>query len=83
MTAHSSILAWAIPLDREAWWATSSVPNNWTQLKWLGIHAHTQNETEKKKKKNLKSKQAEKCKEIRFIKAKINELENQKENQQN
>ena len=44
---------------------------------------HTHRMKLKKKKKNLKSKQAEKCKEIRFIKAKINELENQKENQQN
>ena len=22
MTTHSSILAWRIPMDREAWWAT-------------------------------------------------------------
>ena len=22
MTTHSSILAWGIPMDREAWWAT-------------------------------------------------------------
>ena len=37
------------------------------------MHTHCINQT--KKKKNLKSKQAEKCKEIRFINAKINEIE--------
>ena len=28
MAAHSSILAWRIPLDREAWWATIQCPKS-------------------------------------------------------
>ena len=33
MATHSSILAWRIPLDREAWWATvHRVTKNWTPL---------------------------------------------------
>ena len=31
--AHSSILAWRIPMDRGAWWATVQVgAKSWTQL---------------------------------------------------
>ena len=31
MAAHSSILAWRISMDREAWWATvHSVAKSWT-----------------------------------------------------
>ena len=34
MEVHSSILAWRIPMDRGAWWATvHRVAKNWTQLK--------------------------------------------------
>jgi len=30
---HSSILAWRIPRDREAWWATvHGVAKSWTRL---------------------------------------------------
>ena len=30
---HSSILAWRIPMDREAWWATvHGATKSWTQL---------------------------------------------------
>ena len=33
MTTHSSILAWRIPMDRGAWWATvHEVAKRWTQL---------------------------------------------------
>ena len=33
MATQSSILAWRIPLDRGAWWATvHGVAKNWTQL---------------------------------------------------
>ena len=31
MANHSSILAWRIPIDKEAWWATvHGVANGWT-----------------------------------------------------
>ena len=31
IATHSSILAWRIPMDREAWWATDhSVAKSWT-----------------------------------------------------
>ena len=30
MATHSSILAWRIPMDKGAWWAT--VKKSWTQL---------------------------------------------------
>ena len=33
MATHSSILAWTIPLNRGAWWATvHGVTKSWTQL---------------------------------------------------
>ena len=36
MATHSSILAWRIPMDRGARWATvHRVPKSWTQLKHL------------------------------------------------
>ena len=37
---HSSILAWRIPMGREAWRATvHSIAKSQTQLKGLGTHA--------------------------------------------
>ena len=33
MATYSSILAWRIPMDRGAWWATvHGVTKSWTQL---------------------------------------------------
>ena len=33
MATHSSILAWRIPMDRGAWWATAhGVAKSWTLL---------------------------------------------------
>ena len=33
MATHSNILAWRIPMDREAWWATvHGVTKNWKRL---------------------------------------------------
>ena len=33
MATHSSSLAWKIPIDRGAWWATvQGVEKNWTRL---------------------------------------------------
>ena len=33
IVTHSSILAWRIPIDRGAWWATvPGVSKSWTQL---------------------------------------------------
>ena len=33
MATHSSILAWKIPMDRGAWWATvHGVEKSWTQM---------------------------------------------------
>ena len=33
MATYSSILAWRIPMDRRAWWATvHGVAKSWTQL---------------------------------------------------
>ena len=33
MATESSIIAWRIPMDREAWWATvRGVTKSWTQL---------------------------------------------------
>ena len=38
---HSSILAWRIPMDREAWWGTlHRVAKSQTKLKRLSTHAH-------------------------------------------
>ena len=39
METHFSILAWRIPMDREAWWATvHGVPKSRTRLKRLSRH---------------------------------------------
>ena len=39
MATHSSILAWRIPMDRGAWWATvPGVAKSWTRL---SEHVHT------------------------------------------
>ena len=39
MAIHFSILAWRIPMDREAWWATVlGVAKSQTRLKWLSTH---------------------------------------------
>ena len=39
MAMHSSILAWRIPVDRGAWWATvHMVTKSWTQLKQPSTH---------------------------------------------
>ena len=44
MASHSSILAWRIPMDRGAWWATvQTVTQNQTQLKRLNIHTIVNN----------------------------------------
>ena len=41
MSIHSSILAWRIPMDRGAWWATvHRFSQSRTQLKVLNMHAH-------------------------------------------
>ena len=41
MATHSSILAWRIPMDREAWWATVlRVAQSRTGLKWLNTCTH-------------------------------------------
>ena len=40
MATHSGILAWRIPMDGGAWWATvHGVTKSWTQLKRLSMHA--------------------------------------------
>ena len=40
MGSHSSILAWRIPMDRGAWWATvHRVAKSRTRLKRLSMHA--------------------------------------------
>ena len=42
MKTHSGLLAWRIPMDREAWRATvHRVAKNWTRLKRLSTHART------------------------------------------
>ena len=39
IATHSNILAWRIPMDRGAWWATvHGVKKSWTQLKRLSLH---------------------------------------------
>ena len=41
MATHSSILAWRIPMDREAWQATvHGVTKSWTRRKQMSMHAH-------------------------------------------
>ena len=41
MVTHSSILAWKISMDREAWRATvHRVTERWTWLKQLNTHAY-------------------------------------------
>ena len=41
MVTHSSVLAWRIPMDRGAWWATvHRVAKSQTQLKQLNMHTH-------------------------------------------
>ena len=38
MATHSSILAWRMPMDRGAWWATvHEVAKSWTQLSWTQL----------------------------------------------
>ena len=40
MATHSSILAWRIPMDRGAWWATAhEVTKSQTQLSYLAQHS--------------------------------------------
>ena len=40
VATHSSILAWRIPMDRKAWWATvHRVAKSQTRLKPLNTHA--------------------------------------------
>ena len=40
MATHSSILAWRIPMDRGAWWATvHGVTKSWTQLSNQAQHS--------------------------------------------
>ena len=42
MATHSSILAYRIPMDRGAWWATvHGVAESWTRLKQLSTHTRT------------------------------------------
>ena len=39
MAAHSSILAWRIPMDRGAWWATvNGVAKSWERLNDKHFH---------------------------------------------
>ena len=39
MATHSSILAWKIPMDKGAWWATvHRVAKSWTRRKQLSVH---------------------------------------------
>ena len=41
MAMHSSILAWRIPINREARWAiVYEVAKSWTRLKQLSLHAY-------------------------------------------
>ena len=40
--SHSRILAWRIPMDRGAWWATvHGAAKSQTRLKQLSVHTHT------------------------------------------
>ena len=46
MTSHSSILAWSIPMDREAWWATvHRVAKSWPRLTQLSTLTRTHKES--------------------------------------
>ena len=46
MATHSSILAWRIPMDRGAWWATvHGVAKSQTQLSDQNTHTHTHTHT--------------------------------------
>ena len=43
MATRSSILAWRIPTDRGAWWATvHEVTKSQTRLKQFSMHVHVQ-----------------------------------------
>ena len=43
MATHSSVLAWKIPMDKGAWWATvHEVAKSRTWLKWLSTAQHKQ-----------------------------------------
>ena len=43
MATHCSILAWRIPMDRGAWWATvHGVTKSWTQLSNKAQHSTAQ-----------------------------------------
>ena len=35
MATHSSILAWRIPMEREAWWATGQCHKEWDMTEQL------------------------------------------------
>ena len=41
MATHSSILAWKIPMDRGAWWATVHEVRESDTTERLSVHAHT------------------------------------------
>ena len=46
MATHCSILAWRIPMDRGAWWATvHGVTKSWTQLSNKAQHSTAQHST--------------------------------------
>ena len=48
IATHSNILAWRIPMDRGAWWATvPGVPKSWTWLEWLSIAQNSMLSSEK------------------------------------
>ena len=59
MATHSSILAWRVPIERGAWWATvHGVTKSWTRmsaelkLNWMDLEIDTVNkvsQTEKRK----------------------------------
>ena len=36
MVIHSSILAWRVPMDREAWWVQSIASQKWDTTEQLG-----------------------------------------------
>ena len=45
MATHSSFLAWRIPVDRGAWWATvHGVAKSWTQLSDSAQHSSNKSE---------------------------------------